>query len=145
MELNQTYEDAPRTFCKCFASDCTACTKCLRYICHQHLNTQDENFLYISSHLIKPEKGTDCPYFRPDKKVRLACGFLEALDKMPAKISRNIRTELRQKYGSSNFYRYMNGQIPLDNKQQMDFIDDFLTLGATFPIEFDSYIEIYNW
>ena len=145
MNIVQTYEDAPASFCRCMADKCTACAQCLRYQTHLNPNSEAVRIPYLNPLKTQPDKGAECPYFVTTEKERMAYGFKMALGEMTTNLNDTIMYGLRRKYGNNRYYHYRNGETRLTPKMQQTILNDLQSLGATLPLEFDRYEECYKW
>lgn len=139
------YADAPTSFCKCLAEECTAAAQCLRYQAARALMEHKDQLWVLSPMYIRPTDGEKCPYFQSIKPICVARGFKRALgsvrtDKVKAAITALISLHSRRTY-----YRMRNGEIALDADEQKKVADILTKYGAEQPIVFDAYEEVAAW
>ena len=88
----------------------------------------------ISPRHLASLKGT-CPYYRPNKKVRYAAGFVSLLESLP----------LMRHFSRRTYYRVRKGERPLSPSEQQVVLNALKRCGVKEPKGFDAYFEEYDW
>ena len=117
MENNSDLNNQAARYTLCFNDCCAKAESCLRHSMTQY-NTAKNIRLSVINPLCYPEAGKECPHFRTNKKIRVAWGFKNLYDDMPARISRAIHLNLEAVFNHSPYYRYRNQKLGLTPKQQ---------------------------
>lgn len=89
--------------------------------------------------------GKECPHFRTNKKIRVAWGFKNLYDDMPARIARAVHLNLEAIFSHSPYYRYRNQKLGLTPKQQECIRQVCRKHGWKEEVVFDRYTEEYDW
>ena len=85
-----------------------------------------------------------CPHFHPVKKVRVATGFRNIFEDVKARDIAQMRSEMSAFLGSrATYYRYRNGEQPLNPRQQQWIVQLFRRYGYTHDLVFDDYKDMY--
>lgn len=135
------FRQVPRNWALCYVSECPRKGECLRYqVC---LQAPDIKYLgkCVMPNVLKQK---ECPMFRPIQKTSVALGFRHIFNNVLAKDIAQMRAELTAFLGSSTtFYRYRNGEYPLNPRQQQWIQDMFRRHGYSDNVAFDSAKDIY--
>ena len=89
-------------------------------------------------------KGT-CPYYRPNKKVRYAAGFVSLLESLPHKQMLSVIPGLMRHFSRRTYYRVRKGERPLSPSEQQVVLNALKRCGVKEPKDFDAYFEEYDW
>lgn len=89
-------------------------------------------------------KGT-CPYYRPNKKVRYAAGFVSLLESLPHKQMLSVIPGLMRHFSRRTYYRVRKGEWPLSPSEQQVVLNALKRCGVKEPKDFDAYFEEYDW
>lgn len=147
MKTTNTYDyaDAPTSFCKCLAEECTAAAQCLRYQAAQALMERKRQLWVFSPMYIRPADGEKCPCFLSTQPKRVARGFKRALGSVRAEMVKSAITALMDLHSRRTYYRMRNGEIALNADEQEKVADILTKHGAEQPIVFDTYEEVAPW
>lgn len=144
MENNSGFNEKLARYILCLNNQCTQAENCLRHNLMQY-NTKQISHVSVVNPLCYPEKGKECPFFRTDKKIRVAWGFKHLYDDMPARVSRAVHSNLEGIFKHSPYYRYRNQQLGL-SPQQLEIICQVCRRhGWKGEVKFDRYTEEYDW
>ena len=87
-----------------------------------------------------------CELFRTTQKQRLAKGMSGIFtDDMPKRLEPAIRKALIMRYNRTYFFEYRNGTRLIPPAMQEEIRDLFRRHGWTQEVQFDEYIEDYEW
>ena len=103
MENNSDLNNQAARYTLCFNDCCAKAESCLRHSMTQY-NTAKNIRLSVINPLCYPEAGKECTHFRTNKKIRVAWGFKNLYDDMPARISRAIHLNLEAVFNHSPYY-----------------------------------------
>lgn len=141
MENNSDLNNQAARYTLCFNDCCAKAESCLRHSMTQY-NTAKNIRLSVINPLCYPEAGKECTHFRTNKKIRVAWGFKNLYDDMPARISRAIHLNLEAVFNHSPYYRYRNQKLGLTPKQQECIRQVCRKHGWNKEIAFDRYTEV---
>ena len=149
MEL--VWNDIPGNFGLCTSETCPMAAECLHRAAAD-LFPEKENppldWLYVNHHVrAAAERGEGCRVFLPNRPVRAALGFRHVLDDELSHNNRRIAVRKLQRLFSSGarYYDRKNGKVPLTPSEQAAVSRILIPLGAADPVEFDAYIEMYDF
>lgn len=74
----------PNQYTLCLDRQCPKASTCLRQLAERSMPDETAYWQIISPRHLASLKGT-CPYYRPNKKVRYAAGFVSLLESLPHK------------------------------------------------------------
>lgn len=138
------YNDIPKTFLYCNYKQCPHHNKCLRYQATLCIPQDIPYYTAINPcHIAGNEN--NCKYFKPCKTSRFASGMDHLLDNIPYSMAMTIRKELYSLMGRSMYYRIRNKERLLHPVEQEQIAGIFLKHGITSKLEFDKYIDKYDW
>lgn len=86
-----------------------------------------------------------CPYYRPNKKVRYAAGFVSLLESLPHKQMLSVIPGLMRHFSRRTYYRVRKGERPLSPSEQQVVLNALKRCGVKEPKDFDAYFEEYDW
>lgn len=66
-------------------------------------------------------------------------------DEMPKRIESYVRKALMAALGRTYFFEYRNGTRLIPPAMQQEIRDVFREAGWNEPVEFDGYVEEYEW
>ena len=138
-------EKANSGYVVCFVEACKFREQCLRWIVGQHVSDTRESCLAVNARLANVATA-HCPQFREARKVWMAQGMKHIFtDEMPKRIEMNVRTALIALYGRTYYFAYRRGDklIPLSMQQEIRRV--FCRYGWTGAVEFDGFVEDYDW
>lgn len=129
----------------CCVEGCPLCKQCLRWLVGlQYPETE----LFITCVNAKHETvGTEhCIHYREAQKVMMARGMTRIFnDEMPKKVERGVRNALIERYNRTYFFEYRNGKRLIPPKMQEEIRQLFRDCGWNEEVEFDGYVEAYDW
>lgn len=105
---------------------------------------REEPERFIPDGMLASLKGT-CPYYRPNKKVRYAAGFVSLLESLPHKQMLSVIPGLMRHFSRRTYYRVRKGERPLSPSEQQVVLNALKRCGVKEPKDFDAYFEEYDW
>ncbi|KAB5260381.1 hypothetical protein DWX40_11670 [Bacteroides stercoris] len=143
-EKELAFSDIPRNFLWCINRQCPKAATCLRQLAERLSPVTLVSCETINpNHLTGPADG--CPYFRSNKQVRYARGFLGILENLTTRQKRFFSSRIINNSSRRTYYRIRNGERALSPDEQQNIINVLKECGVTFAIEFDAYFEDYDW
>lgn len=143
-EKKLTFRDAPWGYALCFNHDCSLHDKCMHY----HIGTQVPDNR-TSGPAIYPSAWKDgqCRHFTKTEKVQFAWGFDGLYKNLSGYMVSVARKSLREHLGrgASAYYRIHNGEKLLSPAQQQEILDFMAQFGSTDSLQFDHYVEQYDF
>ena len=138
-------EKADNGYVVCFAEACKLREQCLRWIVGQHMPATKQVCMAVNPH--QDGVATDhCPLMRKIEKVKMARGMRHIFsDEMPRRIEKIIRAALIARYGRSYYFEYRKGAKLIQPSMQADIREVFRHYGWNEKVEFDEYIDDYEW
>ena len=82
MKTDFDYQAVPQGFIHCFKNDCSRSDTCLRRLAARHC-TADKPLITILSPAAIPADSSQCSYFLPIQKIRVAWGVRNLFDDVP--------------------------------------------------------------
>ena len=110
----------PEQYKLCSNSACKNSENCLRQLCYRQI-TENDIGIYVLNPLLFPGENEECPYFKTDKKIKLAWGIKNILDDIPNKKASEIKKELLIKYGRTKYYQFYRCEKPTSMYSQKSF------------------------
>lgn len=134
----------PDWWAVCQNADCPQSADCLRFVVRQNMPLTVTVWPCVMPGIPNDDA---CSYFIKNEKVRLARGFKSMYAHV---ISRDdiytMRRELTEYFGSKGtYYRYKDGEKILSPEQQQWILRLFGQHGYTEGLEFDEYIDGYDF
>ena len=129
----------------CCVEGCPLREQCLRWKVGQAMPATKEFFTCVNP---KGEGvGTEhCPHHRKAVKVRMAKGMTRIFtDDMPKRVEPGVRNTLISRQNRSYYFEYRNGKRLIPPALQQEIRDLFREYGWTQEVEFDYYVEEYEW
>ena len=129
----------------CISDTCPLRQNCLHRIVADYVEEQREHCVYVNHRT--PALGTNaCPFHRPATKVRMAKGMTRIYtDDMPRRVEHGVRHRFILRYNRTYYFEYRNGTRLISPALQQEIRKLFRSYGWTGPVEFDSYVEVYEW
>ena len=129
----------------CYGENCPKKAQCLRWLGGQQMPAT-KNFI-TNVNLQSKDVATDkCPHFRNRKKVKIAIGMTHIFNgDMPAKVEPFVRQRIISNHCRTYYFEYRNGSRPIMPDVQEEIRSIFREAGWNKPVEFDKYIEDYEW
>lgn len=134
----------PYRYLLCLNRQCPKADTCLRQLAERSMPDDIPQWNIISPKYQAASKG-DCPYFRSDRKIRYAVGFLTMMDELPHKLTRLVALSLIRHFGQRMYYRVRKGERPLSPEEQAFILQTLKRYGVSEAKEFDSYFYAYDW
>lgn len=134
----------PYNFARCFNSQCTQASNCLRHIAAQQ-DSIDNLYITIINPTRFPADGNHCECFKASVKVSVAWGLKELIESISYKDAVSIRTQLIGHYGKTGYYRLYRGERGLMPKDQAYIKQIFRNKGIKEEPTFQRYTEEYIW
>lgn len=138
-------QKAAKGYLVCYVATCPLREQCLRYAVGKYYPPTQPVVKCINS--LYAGVGTDdCHFYRQGEKVQMACGITRIFtDDMPRSVEGHVRSSLRERFRRTVFFEYRNGTrlIPPDMQEYIRRL--FREAGWDGEVEFDSYVEDYNW
>ena len=131
-------------FVTCRNDSCRQREHCLRWLGQVYEDPQPLVCKYVN--MSNPAVGGEqCPMYRQDQKVRLAIGFVHLLCQLPRNKSNALMAWIKSECHRTYAYEYRNGTRPIPPSLQQLIIEKCRQLGWEEPVEFDGYIDEYEW
>jgi len=129
----------------CFAEQCPKKGQCLRWMVGQQMPDTRSSY-----HCVNPRfQGVateQCPLFRKGEKVRFAKGMLHIFNSdMPRRVEPFVRQRLISKHCRTYYYEFRNGSRLISPEVQEEVRQLFREAGWNQEVEFDCYVEQYDW
>lgn len=136
---------AKEDYTVCYAEQCPKKEQCMRWKVGQQMS--DTTSSYRCVNLRYEGVGTaDCSLFRSTQKVKYAKGMMHIFNSdMPRKVEPFVRGKLIGHYCRTYYYEFRNGKRLMSPAIQEEIRALFRKIGWNEPIEFDGYVEDYDW
>ncbi|WP_297905350.1 DUF6078 family protein [uncultured Parabacteroides sp.] len=134
----------PNQYTLCLDRQCPKASTCLRQLAEQSMPDETAYWQIISPRHLASLKGT-CPYYRPNKKVRYATGFVNLLESLPHKQMLTVIPVLMRHFSRRTYYRVRKGERPLSPSEQQVVLNVLKRCGVKEAKDFDAYFEEYDW
>lgn len=93
----------PNQYTLCLDRQCPKASTCLRQLAERSMPDETAYWQIISPRHLASLKGT-CPYYRPNKKVRYAAGFVSLLESLPHKQMLSVIPGLMRHFSRRTYY-----------------------------------------
>lgn len=140
-----SYNQVPRKFAHCFAGSCPFAATCLHHQAATLLPAPPEgDYMPLG---VNPALAfaDPCPVYLSDDPVRAARGFRKAHLSLPARQYVRLRNLLTRHMSQASFYKLRSGEMLIMPNVQERIIAALRACGATDPIEFDAYEDVFDW
>ena len=88
----------------------------------------------------------ECPHYRPSEKMRFAKGMTQTFNgDMPRRIVEAVRGGIIARHCKTYYYEFCKGQRLIPPAIQEEIRGMFRQAGWDKEIDFDGYIEDYDW
>lgn len=144
MEEERNFPEIPYNYRLCLKRECPKASTCLRQVAERHMPDDVAYWAIISPKHLASLEG-DCPFYRSDKKVTYAKGFIRMLDNLPYNQMRTVISALMGWFGRRSYYRVRKGERLLTPSEQQQIANILKRCGVTTPPTYDAYIESYEW
>ncbi|WP_455593228.1 DUF6078 family protein [Bacteroides sp.] len=139
-----TFPDLPFNYLLCINEQCPRSATCLRQMVVREVSEDMEWWPVISPKRLAALKG-DCPYYRSNVKVQFAKGFIQLIESLPYKQMRAVIHELMEHFSRRTYFRIRKGERLLSPSEQRAVLHILKRNGVTAPLQFDAYVEGYDW
>ena len=144
-EKNLFSQKAATGYTVCFMNQCPLHEQCLRWMVGQSM-PKDKEICQCVNPYLNGVATEQCVKYRPAQKVLMAKGMENIFtDDMPRRLEPAIRTALMCRYNRTYFFEYRNGTRLIPPAMQEEIRDLFRRHGWTQEVQFDEYIEDYEW
>jgi len=143
MEKNFNYKDIPKVYTHCFNAECKRSAECLRFLVANHADRETPHFSVMNPAYVAGQE--ECAYFHEARKARLALGITRLFDNLPHAKAKKIKSVMYSHFGRSRYYRILNKHRLIKPEEQEYIRKVFLMEGVDEEVEFDSYVEQYEW
>lgn len=144
MNTDFDYQAVPQGFAHCFNGDCSKADTCLRRLAAQHC-TSDKPYITIVSPASIPADTSQCSYFLPIQKVRVAWGVKNLFDNVPFNLAADMRHQIVAYFGKTYYYRVYRKERFITPEAQRYINHVFIQNGIAETPRFESYSEVYKW
>lgn len=141
-EIN--HSGRPKDYAVCFRKDCPLAQSCLRQLTANE-PCQDERYIRLVNPYLVKDVTSSCPFYRSNKKVRVAYGIARIFDNIPHSKHNYVFHAVQDCFGKSTYYRVVHKQRPIWPNEQEYIQQVFARNGITEPVQFEEYRDIYNW
>lgn len=142
-EVTLTVEQVPRSFNRCFQSDCPQAAECIRYLVREYVPEYVTNGFAVFP--TARREGT-CRWFKQTRVVQMAWGFSRLFDEVKAKDSSTMHKQLYAYLGSRMEYsRYHRGLKKLTPEQRQGIARLFRSHGYEAEPVYDNYAYEYDF
>ena len=129
----------------CFMNQCPLHEQCLRWMVGQSM-PNDKEICQCVNPCFDGVATEQCAMCRPARKVLMAKGMENIFtDDMPKKVEPAVRTALIGRYNRTYFFEYRNGTRLIPPAMQEEIRDLFRRHGWTQEVQFDEFVEDYEW
>ena len=144
MENDFDYKLVPSGFVHCFNSQCPKADGCLRQVAARYSAHADRHVRIVNPAYF-PVGDAACPDFKSAKKVRIAWGITNLLEKVPYRTARHLRKLMSFHHTKTLYYRYYRKEYGIPPEAQLYIRKLFRQHGVEEEPVFDSYTEEYEW
>ena len=144
MEETFDYSLVPSYFVHCFNTQCPRAGECLRLLAGRNV-TASRPVVQAVSPAVWEAEGKPCVHFHPIRRVRIAWGVRQAIERMPYKEGQNIVKALNRMYTKATLNRITTCQRPLSPEEQTRIEALFARHGVTDGNVFDRVAMVYDW
>ena len=138
-------EKANSNYAVCFLASCPLREQCLRWLVGCQMPATRMYYQCVN-HRAKDVGTANCPQHRPAQKVLMARGMMRIFtDEMPRKVEPGVKNALIARTNRTYYFEYRNGERLIPPSLQSEIRSFFLKFGWTEEIQFDSYVEMYDW
>ncbi len=146
-EMIAMYGDAPTFFAKCLQAECVAAESCLRAAVAKAwvAEGKEERMIVMNPAAVRPAEGEKCPHFVSTEPVKVAFGFIRALNSLPHGKVGVAASRIMALSSRRTYYRQRCGDIALNEAEQRKIAAILEEYGAATPVSFDRYDYQPNW
>jgi hypothetical protein len=145
IEIELFKQKAANGYTVCYAEQCPKKGQCLRWKVGQQMPDTTKEFNCVNPKYAGV--GTDeCESYKCSERVRFAKGMKRLFnDDMPKKVVDFVRQAIIRKHCQTYYYEYRKGERLIPPALQEYIRKAFREIGWDKDVEFDSYIEEYEW
>ena len=138
-------EKANNGYPTCYAEQCPLKEHCLRWLVGLQI-PDTTSFVYCVNPRNQDVATEECPHYRSSEKVRFAKGMTKIFNAdMPRRVEPFVRQHLIRNHCRTYYFEYRNGTRLISPAIQEEVRRLFREAGWKNDIEFDRYIEDYDW
>ena len=138
-------KQAQEGYTVCYVENCPLRNHCLRWLVGQHMPPTASTYRCVNPNY-QHVATSDCPMYRKDEKVRFAKGMKNMFnDDMPKSVQNAVKYGVINKSNRTYYYEYKNGSRLIPPALQEHIRKLFRDKGWTAKVDFDSYVDDYNW
>lgn len=138
-------EKAKTGYTVCYHDHCPLRTQCLRWQVGQHVPDTNCTYTCVNPHF-NGVATENCPMYRNDQKVRFARGMLHTFTSdMPRRIEPAVRYGIIRLTNRTYYFEFRNGSRLIPPALQENIRNLFRENGWTTAVQFDGYVEDYDW
>lgn len=137
-------EQMPTHYMICLNSGCPCVESCLRHI-YAMQYPEEEVSIHALNPRLYPEESSECSYYRPMKKIRLAWGIKDLLHDLPYDSARRIKQSMLSHFGRTRYYCFFREERPLTPAEQTAVQSIFRRNGVESAPAFGRYSEEIDW
>ena len=138
-------EKAKVGYTVCYVNDCPLRTQCLRWQVGQHVPNTNSTYNCVNPYF-EGVATDNCQMYRSDQKVRFAKGMLHTFTgDMPKRIEPAVRYGIISLTNRTYYFEYRNGSRLIPPALQEAIRNLFRENGWKEDVQFDGYIEDYDW
>lgn len=138
------FTKVPHDYILCLNQQCPKASTCLRQLVEQEITNETEYYVVINQKHPKMLEG-ECPHYRCSKKVSFAKGFMKIMANLTKTQTSKIVPLLINHFSQRTYYRIRKGERLIFPAEQQEIIRILKMCGVAEPIEFDAYVEDYEW
>ena len=129
----------------CYAEQCPLRQQCLRWQVGQHVPNSDSTYRCVNPHF-EGVSTTGCSMYRDDQKVRFAKGMTHIFTSdMPKRTEPAVRYGVICLTNRTYYFEYRKGDRLIPPTLQDNIRALFCENGWTADVQFDDYVEDYDW
>ena len=138
-------EKAENGYIVCFADNCPLKECCLRYLVGQKMPDTTSTYRCVNPRF--QDVGTaNCTLFSKAEKVKFAKGMMHIFnDDMPKRVEPYVRQNLINSHCRTYYYEFRNGERLIPPAVQEEIRQYFREAGWNGDIQFDGFVEDYEW
>lgn len=145
MEKALLIEKAKEGYTVCYQDQCPLRAQCLRWLVGPHVPNTHSSYRCVNPHF-ESVASNDCPMYRSDQKVRFAKGMLHTFNSdMPKRIEPVVRSGIIGLTNRTYYFEYRNGSRLIPPALQEKIRKLFRDNEWTEEVQFDGYVEDYDW
>lgn len=144
MTDNELFAKHAQSYLLCYNDKCPTRKQCLRWIIKDH-TPEDMPVVSIVNPRYAKTTDNECPYFKSNKKQKMAVGMTLFFDEMPRKTEQSVRNALINDLGRTKFFTYRRGAIPIPPAIQEHIRAVCEACGWDKKPVYDGFTEEYEW